>query len=130
MMFRALLRHTGFKQDVIYFHVQDRTDGQSKMRLSKLLSLSLDAITSFTIAPLRFIAILGFFIFIISLAMITWVVADYINIGTPNGWATLTSSLWFLGGLGMMSMGIVGEYIGKIYIETKKRPRFYIKKRI
>ena len=100
------------------------------MSLSKLLSLSIDAITSFSVAPLRLIAIMGCFIFAISLAMVIWVICDYVRIGTPNGWATLTCSIWFLGGLGMMSLGIVGEYLGKMYMETKKRPRYFIHKRL
>ncbi len=130
MMFRALLRHTGFRQAPVYFDVLEREQGESKMSMRRLLSLSINAITSFSVAPLRLIAYLGLLIFLISLFMIAWVVADYFRLGTPNGWATLTSSLWFLGGLGMMSLGIVGEYLGKMYMETKKRPRYFISKRL
>lgn len=130
MMFRALLRHTGFRQAPVYFDVLEREQGESKMSLRRLLGLSINAITSFSVAPLRLIACLGLFIFVISLFMVAWVVTDFFRLGTPNGWATLTCSLWFLGGLGMMSMGIVGEYIGKMYMETKKRPRYYISKRL
>lgn len=130
MMFRALLRHTGFRQAPVYFDVLEREQGESKMSFSRLLSLSINAITSFSVAPLRLIAILGLVIFLISLFMVTWVIVDYFRIGTPNGWATLTCSLWFLGGLGMMSLGVVGEYLGKMYMETKKRPRYFISKRL
>ena len=130
MMFRALLRHTGFRQAPVYFDVLDRENGESKMSLRKLLSLSIDAITSFSVAPLRLIALLGCFIFAVSLAMVIWVICDYVRIGTPNGWATLTCSIWLLGGLGMMSLGVVGEYLGKMYMETKKRPRYFISKRL
>lgn len=130
IMFRALLRHTGFRQAPVYFDVLKREQGESKMSFGRLLSLSINAITSFSVAPLRLIAILGLVIFIISLFMVTWVIVDYFRIGTPNGWATLTSSLWFIGGLGMMSLGVVGEYLGKMYMETKKRPRYFISKRL
>ena len=116
MMFRAILK--------------ERELGESKMSLRKLLALSLDAITSFSVAPLRIIAAIGVFIFFISLLMVAWVVYDYFRIGTPNGWATLTCSLWFIGGLGMICLSIVGEYIGKMYMETKKRPRYFIKTRL
>ncbi len=130
MMFRAILRQLGFKQAPVYFEVKERELGESKMSLRKLLALSLDAITSFSVAPLRIIAAIGVFIFFISLLMVAWVVYDYFRIGTPNGWATLTCSLWFIGGLGMICLSIVGEYIGKMYMETKKRPRYFIKTRL
>lgn len=130
MMFRAILRQLGFKQAPVYFEVKERELGESKMSLRKLLALSLDAITSFSVAPLRIIAAIGVFIFFISLLMMAWVVYDYFRLGTPNGWATLTCSLWFLGGLGMICLSIVGEYIGKMYMETKKRPRYFIKTRL
>lgn len=130
MMFRALLRHTGFRQAPVYFDVLEREQGESKMSMRRLLGLSINAITSFSVAPLRLIACLGLLIFIVSLFMVAWVVTDYFRLGTPNGWATLTCSLWFLGGLGMMSLGIMGEYLGKMYMETKKRPRYFINKRL
>lgn len=130
MMFRAILRQLGFNQAPVYFEVKERELGESKMSLRKLLALSLDAITSFSVAPLRIIAGIGLLIFIISLFMVGWVVYDYFRIGTPNGWATLTCSLWFIGGLGMICLSIVGEYIGKMYMETKKRPRYFIKTRL
>lgn len=130
MMFRAILRQLGFKQAPVYFEVKERELGESKMSLRKLLALSLDAITSFSVAPLRIIAAIGVFIFFISLLMMAWVVYDYFRLGTPNGWATITCSLWFIGGLGMICLSIVGEYIGKMYMETKKRPRYFIKTRL
>lgn len=130
MMFRALLKQLGFRQCPLYFEVKEREEGESKMSLRSLLRLSLDAITSFSITPLRLIGGMGFLIFLASLLMIAWAVYDYFMRGTPSGWATLTCSLWFLGGLGMISLSVVGEYIGKMYMETKKRPRYFIKTRL
>ena len=130
MMFRTMLKQLGFKQSPLYFNVRERALGESKMTLRSLLRLSFDAITSYSIIPLRFISGIGLISFLFSLIMITWVVYDYFRQGTPNGWATLTCSLWFLGGIGMISLGIVGEYIGKMYMETKKRPRYFIKSRL
>lgn len=130
MMFRSILKQLGFRQCPLYFDVREREEGESKMSLRRLLNLSIDAITSFSVTPLRLIGGLGCFIFFISLFMIAWTVADYFRLSTPNGWATLVCSLWFLGGLGMMSLAVVGEYIGKMYMETKKRPRYYIKTRL
>lgn len=130
LMFRAILKQLGFKQCPIYFDTKQRDIGESKMSARSLIRLSLDALTSFSVTPLRIIGIIGFFIFLASLCMIGWVLYDYFSQGTPNGWATITCSLWFLGGLIMMSLAVMGEYIGKMYLETKKRPRYFVKTRL
>ncbi len=130
MIFRGILRSLGFRQCACPFDVKDRMAGESKFSASKLINLSLDAITSFSIAPLRIIGLAGIAVFLVSLFMISWFVIDWICNRTPAGWATITCSLWFLGGLGMMSMAILGEYLGKMYIETKKRPRYYLSERL
>ncbi len=130
MMFRSILKQLGFRQCPLYFDVKEREEGESKMSMRRLMNLSIDAITSFSITPLRLIGGLGCVIFAISLFMIAWAVIDYFRMSTPNGYATLVCSLWFLGGLGMMSLAVVGEYIGKMYMETKKRPRYFIKSRL
>lgn len=125
-MFRELLNSVGFKKCSIPFRVKERATGQSKFFFFRLLNLSLDAITSFSTTPLRCIAFTGFFMMLISLTMIAWVIFDYFRGITPSGWATLNCSLWFLGGVSIMSLGIIGEYLGRIYMETKQRPRYYI----
>ncbi len=130
MIFRGILRSLGFRQCACPFEVKDRTVGESKFSARKLINLSIDAITSFSTAPLRFIGLLGVLIFITSLFMIAWFIADWYYHRTPAGWATITCSLWFLGGLGMMSMATLGEYLGKMYIETKKRPRYFLSERL
>ena len=130
IMVRALLYQLGFKKCAVYFSVKDRSMGKSKMTIRNLVNLSLSAITSFSVFPLRVIALIGVMIFLISLLMICWCMYDFFVIGTPSGWATLICSLWFIGGLGMISLSIVGEYIGKIYMETKRRPRYYINQKI
>ncbi len=130
MMFRGILRSMGFRQCACPFEVKDRAAGESKFSAGKLLNLSIDAITSFSVAPLRFIGVMGVLIFIISLFMIAWFCADWFCNRTPAGWATITCSLWFLGGLVMISMAILGEYLGKMYMETKKRPRYFLSERL
>ncbi len=130
MMFRGILRSLGFRQCACPFEVKSRAAGESKFSARKLLNLSIDAITSFSVAPLRFIGVLGILIFMVSLFMIAWFIVDWICNRTPAGWATITCSLWFLGGLMMMSMAILGEYLGKMYMETKKRPRYFISERL
>lgn len=130
LIFRGLLRSLGFRQCAVPFDVNDRAAGQSHFSARKLINLSLDAITSFSIAPLRLIGGLGFLIFLTGLGMIAWTIADALRGITPSGYATLTCSLWFLGGLGMLCLSIVGEYLGKLYMEAKKRPRFFIREKL
>ncbi len=126
LIFRGLLKQLGFKQCPCYFEVKDREAGESHFTPIKLLNLSLDAITSFSVAPLRIIVFIGAIVFFIGFAMIIWTVVDAFRGITPSGYATLVCSLWFLGGLGMMCLGVVGEYLGKLYKEAKKRPRYCI----
>ena len=126
LIFRGLLKQLGFKQCPCYFEVKDREAGQSHFSPIKLINLSLDAITSFSVAPLRFIVFLGAIVLLIGLAMILWTIADAFRGITPGGYATLACSLWFLGGLGMMCLGVAGEYLGKLYMEAKKRPRYFV----
>ncbi len=130
MMFRGILRTLGFRQCACPFEVKERTAGESKFSARKLLNLSLDAITSFSVAPLRFIGLMGMIVFLVSLIMMAWFIADWAMDRSPAGWATITCSLWFLGGLVMMSLAIIGEYLGKMYMETKKRPRYFLEKRL
>lgn len=126
LIFRGLLKQLGFKQCPCLFDVKDREAGESHFSPIKLINLSLDAITSFSVAPLRVIVFIGCLVFLIGLAMIVWTIVDAFHGITPSGYATLACSLWFLGGLGMMCLGVVGEYLGKLYMEAKKRPRYCI----
>ncbi|MCQ2371489.1 MAG: glycosyltransferase family 2 protein [Akkermansia sp.] len=130
IIFRGLLKQLGFKQSPCYFEVKDRAAGESHFSPIKLINLSLDAITSFSVAPLRLIVFIGGVVFLIGLAMIIWTISDAFKGITPGGYATLACSLWFLGGLGMMCLGVVGEYLGKLYMEAKKRPRYYISSKL
>ncbi len=130
MMFRAILCSLGFRQCPCYFHVQDRAGGSSKFSARMLIGLSVDAITSFSVVPLRMIGWIGVAVFLVSVVMVLWVVVAFFRGHTPSGWATITCSLWFLGGLGMIGLAVLGEYLGKMYMETKKRPRYFIEKRI
>ena len=126
LIFRGLLKQLGFKQCPCLFDVKDREAGESHFSPIKLVNLSLDAITSFSVAPLRVIVFIGCLVFLIGVAMIIWTIVDAFHGITPGGYATLACSLWFLGGLGMMCLGVVGEYLGKLYMEAKKRPRYCI----
>ncbi len=130
LMFRVMLKSLGFRQCAISFKVLDREQGESKFSLSRLVKLSLDAITSFSVVPLRFIACLGLCITVVSVMMMAWIVVDYFRGITPTGWATLNFSIWFIGGTTMLCMSILGEYVGKTYMESKRRPRYFVSRRI
>ena len=130
LMFRALVKSLGFKQCPCYFEVKDRALGESKFSLQSLFNLSMDALTSFSIVPLRLIGVLGWLVFIVGVLQTLWTCVDVVMGNPPSGYATLLCSIWFLGGLGMIGMAVLGEYMGKMYMETKKRPRYYISKEL
>lgn len=131
MIFRGLLRKVGFRQKSVEFDVLNRKDGESHFSMAKLISLSLDAITSFSVAPLRLIACGGSVVFLCGIIMTAYSVKCYFDGSLPpDGYTTLACSLWLLGGIQMLCMGILGEYMGKIYMESKRRPRFYVSERV
>ncbi len=127
LFLRAMVPLVGFNSSNAYYDRADRFAGESKYPLRKMLSFAWDGITSFSIMPLRFITATGFIIFIASLLMSTWVLGTKIfSDDAIPGWASTVLPIYFIGGIQVLSVGIVGEYIGKIYMETKERPRFII----
>ena len=100
--------------------------GESKYPLKKMIAFALQGITSLSIKPIRLITLIGFLIFLISIGMIIFFVVRWAMGNTVSGWPSLICSVWAIGGLIMLSIGVIGEYIGKIYMETKKRPRFIV----
>jgi len=131
LFLRGLVSLIGFKTDYVYFDVKDRFAGESKYTLSKMLSFAIDGITSFSIVPLRIISFLGFIIFLLSFIMGLYIleISLFTNNAVP-GWASTVLPIYFIGGIQLLSIGIVGEYIGKIYNETKRRPRYFIETEI
>lgn len=126
LFLRGLIPTMGFASDVVYFDVKEREAGKSKYTLSKMVTLAMDGITSMSIRPLRLIAILGFCICIFSVAMCIFSLIDWMNGNTVQGYTTNLLVSLIMGGVTLFSLGIIGEYIGKIYMETKKRPRYII----
>ncbi len=129
LFLRAMIPSIGFKSSNVYYDRVERFAGESKYPLKKMLSFAWDGITSFSIMPLRFITATGFAIFIGTLFMSFWILGT--KLFTDNaipGWASTVLPIYFIGGIQLLSIGIVGEYIGKIYMETKERPRFIIEK--
>lgn len=130
LFLRGLIPFMGFQSDVVYFDVRERQKGESKYTFNKMLTLAIDGITSFSIRPIRFITLLGMIICVLSVAMIVYSIITYLQGGIVPGYTTNVVSTWLMGGLLMFSIGVIGEYIGKIYIETKKRPRYIVESSI
>ena len=128
LFLRGMVRSLGFPQEYVYYDRKERFAGESKYPLSKMLSFAIDGITSFSIKPLRLITTMGVVFMLVSLAIICWALYSFIVGQTVPGWTSLLVSLWFIGGAILTAIGIIGEYIGKIYREVKRRPRYFIEK--
>ena len=128
LFLRALVPLIGYKYDVVYYKRKKRLAGKSKYPLSKMLKFALDGITSFSTKPISLICSLGVIIIICSIIAIIYAFIGYFNGKNITGWSSLFCSIWLLGGIQILSIGIIGQYIGKTYLEVKKRPRFNIDK--
>jgi len=130
LFLRGIVPLIGFKSDSVYYERNERFAGESKYPLKKMMAFAMDGITSFSIRPIRLITALGFFIFIVSLGMLVYSLVRHYTGHTNVGWSSMFVSIWAIGGLQILSIGVIGEYIGKIYMETKMRPKFIIEKEL
>lgn len=126
LFLRGIVPQIGYRSTVVYYERNKRFAGESKYPLKKMLSFAFDGITSFSVKPLRLILALGIFILMISILIMIYSLVVKILGHTVDGWTFIVISIWFIGGLQMVSIGVIGEYIGKIYNETKRRPRYII----
>ena len=127
LFLRGIMPQIGYKTDFVYYARKPRTAGESKYSLKKMLSFALDGITSFSIKPIKLVAALGAVIILCTVIAFIYTLISYFSGDTAAGWSSLMISIWFLGGVQLFSIGIVGQYVGKTYIETKQRPRYNIK---
>lgn len=127
---RGIVPMIGFKSENVYYDRAERFAGKSKYPLTKMLNFAVDGITSFSVKPLRLITTIGFIVTILSLCASIYAIVVYFCGQAIKGWTSLLLSVWFLGGILLLCVGVVGEYIGKIYKEVKRRPRYIIEKRI
>lgn len=127
---RGMIPLIGFKSDKVYYTRSERIAGESKYPLKKMFALALEGITSLSITPLRLISVIGFLTCLLSALAGVYVLIDKLLGNTVEGWTSLMIAIFFLGGVQMLSLGVIGEYVGKIYIESKNRPKFFIEKRI
>lgn len=130
MFLRGIVPQIGLKTAVVTYPRTARTAGETKYPLSKMIALSIDGVTSFTAKPMRWIFMVGLILLVIDVAVALWVFISYFMHETISGWSSLMLSIWFLGSLMLMGLGIVGEYIGKIYTEVKHRPRYALRDKL
>ena len=130
LFLRGMFPLVGFKSTSIYYERYERIAGESHYPFSKMLGLALDGITSLSIKPIRFITWIGVIVAILSFAGVCWSVFENFTGKTVSGWSSTVSIICFLGGIQLISLGVIGEYIGKIYLETKARPRYIISERV
>lgn len=126
LFLRGIVPLIGYKSEVVTYERHERFAGESKYPLKKMLAFATDGITSFSIKPIRFITTCGILIFGISILMLIYFLAVHFMGRTVAGWTSMIVSIWAIGGLQLLAIGIVGEYIGKIYLETKDRPKYII----
>lgn len=130
LFLRGIVPLVGYRTDSVYYDRSERQAGESKYPLSKMLNFAVNGITSFSIKPVRMVLTLGILFTLIALGILIYVLIAYFSGRTVSGWASLILSLWFIGGCVLIGLGIVGEYIGKIYIEVKDRPRYNVEQEI
>ncbi len=130
LFLRGIVPLIGFKTSIVTYERNERAAGESKYPLKKMLSFAWDGITSFSVKPLKVITALGFIMLIISIIIITYTIIIKILGHAVDGWAFIMLSIWFIGGVELVSLGLIGEYIGKIYSETKHRPRYIVEKEL
>lgn len=126
LFLRGIVPLIGFRSDVVTYERHERFAGESKYPLKKMMNFAFDGITSFSVKPIRLITTLGLLIFSVSIIMLIWFLIDHFLGHTEPGWTSIIISVWSIGGLQLLAIGIIGEYIGKIYLESKARPKYII----
>lgn len=130
LFLRGIVPTIGYKSDCVYYERKERTAGESKYPLKKMLAFAFDGITSFSIKPMSFIMGAGIFLIICAIAFAVYALHSYVTGNVVSGWTSIVLSLWFIGGLVLFSIGVVGQYVGKIYMEVKERPRYIVEERL
>lgn len=128
LFLRGIVPQIGYPWTTVEYERHERFAGESKYPLKKMLAFAFDGITSFSIKPMRLILVLGVVVFLISILMLLWALISKLAGSAEAGWTSMMGSIWLIGGIQLLSLGVIGEYIGKIYSETKQRPRFIIER--
>lgn len=125
LFLRGIIPDIGLQSSVVHFEVFPRMQGKSKYSLSKMFTLAVDGITSFSIKPIRMVFMMGILALLVGFCMIIHIIYEHYFGYTVSGWSSILMSIWVLGGAILLSLGIIGEYVGRNYLETKHRPRYY-----
>lgn len=128
LFLRGVVPMIGYKSDSVYYERKERFAGESKYPLKKMLAFAWEGITSLSTKPIKMISVLGGIIFIVSIIMLIYSIVRHFMGATEIGWTSTIVSIWAIGGLQLLAIGIIGEYIGKVYLETKERPKFIVEK--
>ena len=128
MFLRGIVPMIGYKSDKVYYSRKERFAGESKYPLKKMLAFAWEGITSLSTKPIRMITTLGVVVMIIAVIILIYSLVRFFMGATISGWTSTMVSIWFLGGLNLFAVGMIGEYIGKVYLETKERPKYIIEK--
>jgi polyisoprenyl-phosphate glycosyltransferase len=126
LFLRGIIPLIGFSTTTVYYDRHERFAGESKYPLKKMLAFAWDGITSFSVTPIRLISMIGMGLFLLSLGEGGYAVVSKILGHTVSGWASLIVSIWLIGGLILIGLGIIGEYVGKVYMEVKRRPKYIV----
>lgn len=126
LFLRGIVPMIGYETDIVYYERHERFAGESKYPLKKMMSFAIDGITSCSVKPIRIITSLGLFLFSVSVILLVYFMVIWATGKTVPGWTTIVLSVWGIGGLQLLALGVIGEYVGKIYMEVKERPRYII----
>ena len=130
LFLRGIVPLIGYPSTIVEYERKERLAGKSKYPLRKMMSFAIEGITSLSIKPMKFVTGMGIFVFLVSIAMLIYAFVSYFTGRVVAGWTSILISVWAIGGMVLLGLGIVGSYIGKIYLETKKRPRYIVEKYI
>ncbi len=130
LFIRGIVPLIGFTTSNVYYKRSERFAGETKYPFAKMLNFAVDGITSFSVKPLRIIFSIGFVFLFLTIAASAYIIIQYLNGNVVSGWSSLILSLWFIGSIIIISLGVIGEYIGKIYTEVKNRPRYIIESKL
>jgi glycosyltransferase involved in cell wall biosynthesis len=128
LFLRGIVPLIGFRSTQVFYDRKERFAGESKYPLKKMAAFALDGITSFSVTPIRFVTLMGFILFAISIVAAVYAIIGKLVGANVSGWTSLILSVWFIGGVQLLALGLIGEYIGKIYKEVKQRPLYVIEK--
>lgn len=126
LFLRGIVPLIGLKTETVYYERKERMAGETKYPLRKMISFALDGVTSFSVKPLRIISLLGIICSVLSIGGLIYALSSYIFGFTVPGWTAIVCSIWLLGGIQLLCLGVVGEYIGKVFTEVKQRPRYFV----